>query len=84
MTEQEIIHKLRTDKQARKTYLANLKAKYQEYRAEGGDQPALKWALDFLGPDIWNELFAYKNSSYGVPTVLLERRGGRFVAVRAK
>ena len=84
MTEREIIQKLRTDKQARKTYLANLRKQYEQYRAEGGNQPALKWALDFLGPAIWNELFACKSSSYGVPTVLLERRGGRFVAVRAR
>lgn len=74
MSEQEIIQKLRSDIEARKTYLANLKAKYEEYQVEGGDLPAMAWALDYLGAAIWSELFQYKGSSYPITLAGLTRR----------
>jgi hypothetical protein len=84
MTEQDIIRKLRTDKKARKTYLANLKKRYDQYRSEDGDQTALRWALGFLGPAIWNELFAYKGSSYPINLAGLTRRDAHNIAQAAR
>lgn len=80
MSEQEIIHKLRGDEEARQTYLTNLKKKYEDYHQGGGNLPAMKWALDFLGAAIWSELFhQYKGSGYPVSLRGLTQADGRRV-----
>ena len=83
MSEQEVIQKLR-DRENRQRFMTNLRKRYQQYRSKGGDKPALEWALDLLGPAIWNELFQYKGSSYPVNLTGLGRRHARAIAQAAR
>lgn len=77
MTEEDVVHRLRTEPAYKEGFLAGMKRAYDQHLETAEPLPFLRWVREIHGPEIWNELFAVNHSSHVVSLDGLTRADGR-------